>query len=157
MAVLALEKIDVRPDHIDAVVRVVDPALGRTSAVPGLAPRALALLPGLARHTCENGTAHGIAAELADTELPHLLEHVTVECMALAGSPRSLRAETVWDFARDGRNVYHVRLGYDDDLAALASLKSAARIVDWLVGQTAEQPDVAVMVAEIRAVRLPEP
>jgi hypothetical protein len=156
VAVLALERIDVSPDRIDALVRVVDPGLGRTSAVPGLAARAFALLPGLARHTCENGTAHGIAAELADTELPHLFEHVTVECMALAGSPRSLRAETAWDFARDGRGVYHVRLGYDDDLVALASLKSAARIVDWLVGRTGEQPDVGAIVAEIRAVRAPE-
>jgi len=59
------------------------------------------------------------------------------------------------DFARDGRGVYHVRLGYDDDLVALASLKSAARIVDWLVGRTGEQPDVGAIVAEIRAVRAP--
>ena len=153
MGVLFIERVEVGSDHIDALVRVMNPALARTSAVSGLAERALDLLPGLSRHSCENGTAHGIVAELADTETPHLLEHVVVECMALAGSPRSLHAETVWDFARDGRGVYHVRLAYDDDLVALASLRGAAGIVDWLMGQATEPPDVDTIVESARAAR----
>ena len=154
MGVLAIERVEVCPHHIDALVRVLDTALARTSAVPGLPERALELLPGLARHTCENGTARGVAAELADTETPHLFEHVVVECMALAGSPRDLRAETSWDFERDGRGVYHVRLAYDDDLVALASIKGAADIIDWLMGEAAERPDVERIVASARAARV---
>ena len=153
MGVLAIERVEVSPDRIDTVVRTLDPSLARTSASPGVAERALALLPGLSRHTCENGTAHGIAGELSDTETPHLLEHVVVECMALAGSPRSLRAETAWDFALDGRDVYHVRFAYDDDLVALASLRGATSIVDWLMGQTGECPDVEMIVAGAAALR----
>jgi hypothetical protein len=104
-----------------------EPSLANTSASPGLAGRAVELLPGLARHTCENGTSHGMIAELASTETCHLLEHVAVECMALSGSPRSLKAETVWDFAADGPGVYRVRLAYDIDLVALAALREGLR------------------------------
>jgi hypothetical protein len=153
MGVLAIERVEVRPGDIDVVVRVVDPDLTRTSAAPGLAPRALDLLPGLSRHSCENGAAHGILGELADTETPHLFEHVVVEVMSLAGSPRDLRAETEWDFARDGQNVYHVRFAYDDDLVALAALRDAACIVDWLMGQSTDRPDVGLMVDGVLAAR----
>lgn len=152
MRALEIERIDVGPEQLEAVVRA-EPAYARTSAVPGVADRALALLPGLVRHTCENGTSHGVVAELADTETPHLLEHVAVELMALAGSPRTLRAETVWDFARYGAHVYRVRIAYDNDLVALGALRDGLRIVDWLLGVTAEQPDVEAIVVALREAR----
>jgi len=125
-----------------------------TSAAPGLADRARALLPGLARHTCENGSAHGIIAELAHTETPHLLEHVAFELMALSGSPRSLRGETVWDFSADGRGVYRVRLGFDDDLVALGALREAVAVCEWLLQPgVAEKPDLDAIIARLRDVR----
>jgi hypothetical protein len=152
MGPLSIARIDVGPESIEAFVRA-EPAFSSTSAFPGLAQRALALLPGLVRHTCENGGSHGLVAELAATETPHLLEHVAVECMALSGSPRSLRAETVWDFATDGPNVYRVRMAYDVDLVALAALREGLGIVDWLVGLAAERPDVEAIVTRLREAR----
>ncbi|MDR3687375.1 MAG: hypothetical protein P4L93_10510 [Coriobacteriia bacterium] len=152
MSALTIGRIDVAPGALEALVRA-EPAFARTSVSPALAQRALALLPGLARHTCENGTSHGMIAELSDTETPHLLEHVAVEIMALSGSPRSLRAETSWDFATDGPNVYRVRLAYDIDLVALGSLREGVSVVDWLMGLPAEKPDVDAIVAGLRAVR----
>lgn len=153
MGVLKIERVEVGPERIEALVRVRDRASARTSSVPGLAPRALALLPGLARHTCENGSAHGHVAELADTELPHLLEHVACELMALSGSPRSLRGETAWDFAADGAGVYRVRLAYDDDLVALGALRSGADVVEWLCEPVGEAPDVDDIAARLHVVR----
>jgi hypothetical protein len=150
---LTIGRIDVGPEIIEALVRA-EPSLSTTSASPGLAERAVQLLPGLARHTCENGSNHGILAELASTETPHLLEHVAVELMALSGSPRSLRAETVWNFATDGPDTYRVRLAYDIDLVALAALREGLPIVDWLMGATAEKPDIAVAVAVLRETRV---
>ena len=159
MGWLSFGDIEVGPRFVDATVRVADPAYARTSSTPDLAVRVLELMPGLRRHTCENGSAHGVAAELADTETPHLLEHIAVELMAMAGSPRSLRAETTWDFSADGAGVYHVRLAYDDDLVALGALKSAAGIVEWLMA-TGEspapaRPAVGGIVESLRARRLP--
>jgi hypothetical protein len=152
VSALTIGRIDVSPGTLEALVRA-EPALACTSASPGLAQRALALLPGLARHTCENGTAHGMIAELSATETPHLLEHVVVECMALSGSPRSLRAETRWDFAADGPYVYRVRLAYDIDLVALGSLREGVHIVDWLMGLPAERPDIGSIIASLCEVR----
>lgn len=154
MSALAIERVDVSERALTALVRVSEDAPLRTSSVPGLAERALDLLPGLRRHTCENGTGHGMVRELADTELPHLLEHVAFELMALSGSPRDLRGETEWDFRRDGRRVFRVTLGFDDDVVALGALRDGTRVVDWLVAaDNAEPPDVEAMVARLRDVR----
>lgn len=158
MALLTFEAIEVGPHVVDATVRVDEAGRARTSAAPGLASRTLELLPGLRRHTCENGSAHGIAAELADTETPHLLEHVAFELMALAGSPRSLRGETAWDFSADGAGVYHVRLAYDDDLVALGALKAATGVVEWLMDTAIQpggstRPDVDSIVRDLRSLR----
>jgi cyanophycin synthetase len=157
MPPLVVERIDVAPDRIEAVVRVPAGKPFRTSASPGLVDRALGLLPGMARHTCDNGSAHGIVAELADTETPHLLEHVAFELMALSGSPRTLRGETAWDFSEDGRGVFRVRLGYDDDLVAMGALRAALGVCEWLLALSpvAEKPDVQAIAAELMALRGP--
>ena len=157
---MVFERIDVGSDCIDAVVRVTETAYSRTSAVPGLASSLLHLLPGLRRHSCENGSAHGIVAEFADTETPHLLEHIAFELMALAGSPRTLKGETSWDFSADGEGVYHVRLAFDNDLVALGALKSGGEIVEWLLRSEEVRdtvgsgtPDIERIVARLRMVR----
>jgi len=160
VSVLAFDHVHVGQEYIEAVVRVADVAFARTGPVPGLDERALGLLPGLRRHTCENGSAHGIAAELADTETPHLLEHLAVELMALSGSPRTLKGETIWDFSADGVGVYRVRLAYDNDLVALGALKVSAGIVEWLMAGdpdaragSPEVPDIDEMVEALRRLR----
>ncbi len=161
MSVLAFDLVCVDREYVEAVVRTTDPVLAHTSKVPDLAERALGLLPGLRRHSCENGSAHGFAAELGATEAAHLLEHLAAELMALSGSPRTLKGETTWDFSADGAGVYRVRLAYDSDLVALGSLKAAAGIVDWLfAGETSdastvesEPPDVDALVETLRRLR----
>jgi cyanophycin synthetase len=157
VALLLIEHVDVSRDRVEALVRVPAGEPFRTSHSPGVAERALALLPGLARHTCDNGSAHGILAELADTETPHMLEHVAFELMALSGSPRTLRGETAWDFSADGRGVFRVRLGYDDDLVALGALREGVGVSEWLLSPGgAEAPDVEVIVSALKSLRARE-
>lgn len=96
---------------------------------PEVAARVIELLPGLARHSCENDSGRTFAEELADTEIAHLFEHVALELMAGAGSPRTLRGETTWDFQRDGRGVFHVSLEYDDPRACRRAIRAAARVM----------------------------
>jgi hypothetical protein len=149
---LHIERVEVGSSQVEATVRV-RPEFASTADVEDVATRALELFPGLVRHTCVSGSAHGIVAEIAATETAHLLEHVAAECMALSGSPRDLRAETSWDFARDGAYVYHVRLSYDVDLVALGALQAAVGIVDWLMGVTAERPDTEAIITKLTRVR----
>jgi len=153
VGVLRIERVEVGPERVEALVRVTDRDYTSTAAVPGLSDRALGILPGLARHTCENGSSHGHVAELADTETPHLLEHVACELMALSGSPRTLRGETAWNFSADGPGVFRVRLAYDDDLACLGALRNGVEVVEWLLGRSADEPDVARIVTELAAAR----
>lgn len=149
---LFVERVDVRDAAIEARVRVRDPRLTRTSTVSGLADSALELLPGLLRHRCDCGSSHGIQRELADTETPHLIEHIVLELMALSGSPRSLRGETEWDFAADGRGVYRVRIEYDDDLVALGALERGVQTANALLSGEAP-PDQRVLAEQLRALR----
>jgi hypothetical protein len=150
---LVVERAEVGGSHVDARVRVTAPQWMRTSATPGLADAVLALLPGLIRHRCECGSAHGIRQELADTETPHLLEHVALELMVLAGSPRDLGGETTWDFSADGPGVFRVRIGFDDDLVALGALERGAALVNALLA--GERPAATEQVAsELRELRV---
>jgi hypothetical protein len=155
--VLRIEQVDVGPRRVEARVRVVDPRFLRTTSVPGLAQAADSLLPGLKRHTCENDDGRSFLRELADTETPHLLEHVAAELMALSGSPRSLKASTSWDFAADGQGVFRVSLEYDDDLVAVGALKEAQPVVEWLLSSVDSgavlSPDIDAAVARLRAAR----
>ena len=154
-AALLIERVAVGPARIEALVRVAAGAPMRTSEVPGLTEAALALLPGLRRHRCECGSPHGIAAELADTEITHLLEHVALELMALSGSPRTLAGETRWDFATDGRGVFRIELDYDDDLVALGALREAMTLLVSMLEGVADAAGVDGAVARLVEVRGP--
>ncbi|HET6498999.1 MAG TPA: hypothetical protein VFH17_08120 [Coriobacteriia bacterium] len=132
---LEVERFEVRGASVVARVRVAPDVPVRTSGLPGIAQAACDELPGLARHRCDCGSPRGIVAELSDTELPHLVEHVALELLALAGFPRTISGETTWDFARDGRGVFHVTIRSHDAAAARSALGEATRIVDALAAR----------------------
>lgn len=149
---MRVESVTVGADAIEAVLRFVPGEPLRTSEAAGLADRLLAALPGLKGHHCDNGGGMTFPEELRDTEIAHAVEHAALELMAMAGSPATLRGETSWDFARRGRGVFRVRLGYDDSAAAIGALKSAVALVDALVrGEAA--PDAVDEAARLRRLR----
>lgn len=152
---LAIRSIEVGERSLEAVVFVTDQAYLRTSRSSDLPEHAVALLPGLRRHSCDNDGELDFVRELRDTESAHLVEHVACELMALAGSPRSLRGRTAWDFSRDGRGVFRVSLEFDDDLVAMGALDEAVRIVEWLLAgeERGAVPDVDAAVAQLARLR----
>lgn len=150
---LSVREVTVGSRRLRAIIVVVDGCHLRTSAHAGMVESVRVLFPGLSRHRCECGSPHGVLAELADTELPHLLEHVALELMALSGSPRSLCGETTWDFATDGRGTFRVSIEYDDDLVALGALREGVDIVNTLIAGVREPIDLDPVVERIRAVR----
>lgn len=151
---LAVESIEVGAKRIQARIRVDAPGALTTRAWPGMAQRLWALLPGLERHSCDNDTGASFRQELADTEIAHCVEHVAAELMALSGSPRTLRAETSWDFEADGHGVYRVTFDYDDDLAALGALKEAVVLVEWAASPSGDAPDAEKIASRLRQLRL---
>lgn len=153
MSTVTIERIDVGERCLEALVRVPEASMRTASAAPGLRRRCEELLPGLDRHSCRNDAGKRFADESEDTETAHLLEHVACELMALAGSPRSLQGETAWDFTRDGRGVFLVRLEFDDDVVALGALKEAVKVVEWLLTGLSPRPDVDAAVERLRNTR----
>lgn len=151
---LTIFRVEVGPDRVEAIVRVASQRCMRTTSFPGLASRVVEVLPGVVRHRCECGSSHGIEAELADTETPHLLEHIALELMVLSGSPRTLRGDTRWDFNTDGPGVFRLTLEYDDDLVALEALKRGTTIVEMLLADD-DVPEIEVAVGDA-VVRLKE-
>ncbi|HEX9093947.1 MAG TPA: hypothetical protein VF902_08185 [Coriobacteriia bacterium] len=149
---MRIRSVTVGPETVEAVVAFADGEPLRTSEVPDAAARALRALPGLRGHRCDNADGRSFADELSDTELAHLLEHATLEIMAMAGSPDTLRGETSWDFRADGRGVFRVRVGYDDDLVCLGALKTAAALVNALA-DGAPSADVDAEAAKLRRLR----
>jgi hypothetical protein len=148
-----IDAVSVAPDAVEALV-VFEPGEPlRTSEHPGAGDRALALLPGLRGHACENDEGRPFSEELGDTELAHLLEHAALEIAAMAGSSPTLHGRTEWDFRQEGRGVFHVRLAYDDDLVALGALKAAERAVAWCVSGEGVAPDVEEEARRLRATR----
>ncbi len=123
----AFEPVD---GGVEIRVRLTDPAMRRTLAFPLLAEEVLRLLPGIVRHRCESGSTRGVVAELADTEVPHLFEHVTLELLVQAGLPRDMRGETRWDFKRDGRGVYRVFIGCEDEAAVRRTAEGALGLLE---------------------------
>ncbi|MBA4370526.1 MAG: hypothetical protein C0418_02980 [Coriobacteriaceae bacterium] len=147
---LTAPAIEVAPGRVEARVSC-DVARMRTTDVSGLSGRALEALPGLARHTCDNGLDLPVAEELGDTEVVHLLEHVAIELLLRGAPAKDMRGGTRWDFERDGRGAFRLLLEHPDDLATLAALKCALALVEvWATGGTG---DVEGAIAEVRRVR----
>ncbi|MHB1340613.1 MAG: cyanophycin synthetase family protein [Coriobacteriia bacterium] len=149
---MRVHAVTVCSDRVDVVVGIDEAGVMRTATAPGIADRALELLPDLERHLCHNGTGRSFAEEIADTEVPHLFEHVVMELMAQAGSPRSLKGETSWDFRRDGKGVFRVSVEYDDDFVCLGAIKLADTVMGYLLDD-GTAPDVVAATGHLRELR----
>jgi hypothetical protein len=154
---LSVVSVTVFTDRLEALVHVDGPL--RTSAYPGLAERALAAVPSLAGHACDNPSAASLAEELADTELPHLAEHLALDLMRRAGVRGRLRGDTSWDFERDGAGTFRVQLDCVDDTLALGAMKWAVGAVNALAaGEPVADPQAeATSLREGRRRSRPEP
>ncbi len=149
---MRVHSVTVCTDRVDVLVDVGDAETLRTTAHESIAERALGLLPGLGRHVCHNDDGRSFAEELEDTEVPHLFEHVVMELMAQAGSPRSLKGETSWDFKRDGHGIFRVSFEYDDDLVCLGAIKVADKVMSYLTAD-GPAPDAARETERLRSLR----
>lgn len=128
---MRVERVARGPRRLDVTVRVRPGELDRTS--PEIAARVLAALPRLASHGCRNDDGRAFEQEVANTEVAHLFEHVALELMALAGSPRTLEGETSWDAGLDGKGVYTVSLQCDDERVCRGAIRVAEKYVRHVV------------------------
>ena len=126
--VVEIKKVTVGPRYLDAVVEVGESAPLMTSDDAEGTARIMDLIPELADHVCLGDAAPKFGDVVDDTEVAHLLEHVTVELLArtdAAGDITSGRTAEV------GERTYVIRLDCPDDVLVIGALSSAEWVLEW--------------------------
>ena len=128
---IALERLSVLPDRIEAEVRVLDPAYRTTS--PELIAQVLVQFPTIPFHTCRNEAGPTFSAVMENTSLPHLLEHLVIDIQTRAHAEREatdpvFTGTTQWSATM--RDVAIVRVSFYDDLIALGAFKQALHFIN---------------------------
>ena len=144
---ISIKKVVVGPKNLTATVEFSAKAPRLTSENAEATERVLELLPGLSEHLCLGDADARFGLVAKDTEVAHLLEHVTVELLALtnlAGDVASGKTSLV----DSRRGLYEIILACPDDVLVAASLSSAAWLLNWAYGNQDEaDPDINAIVS----------
>lgn len=138
------KKVTVGPRALVATVELAPSAPVVTSDDPNAVDLVLDLMPGLRDHVCLGDVAPTFGEVAHDTELAHLLEHVTVELIAQTNLADDVSCGQT---AEVGERTYEIALGCPDDVLVAGALSSAAWVLQWAFsGGGDPQPDVAAIV-----------
>ena len=148
---ISIKKVVVGPKNLTATVEFSAKAPRLTSENAEATERVLELLPGLSEHLCLGDADARFGLVAKDTEVAHLLEHVTVELLALtnlAGDVASGKTSLV----DSRRGLYEIILACPDDVLVAASLSSAVWLLNWAYGNQEEaDPDINAIVSGLVA------
>ena len=143
-------KVTVSEDKICAHV-LVNPGMPlMTSEDIEATARVYYLVPAIAKHLCLSDSGREFQDCMGQTELCHLLEHVTVELMNETGLAGSISCGRTRVSEHDER-VFEVELSCPDDALAIGALSSATFMMDWAYLHADQPaPDVEGTVAGLR-------
>lgn len=143
-------KVTVSEDKICAHV-LVNPGMPlMTSEDIEATARVYYLVPAIAKHLCLGDSGREFQDCMGQTELCHLLEHVTVELMNETGLAGSISCGRTRVSEHDER-VFEIELSCPDDALAIGALSSATFMMDWAYLHSDQPaPDVEGTVAGLR-------
>ena len=143
-------KVTVSKDKICARV-LVNPGMPlMTSEDIEATARVYYLVPAIAKHLCLGDSGREFQDCMGQTELCHLLEHVTVELMNETGLAGSISCGRTRVSEHDER-VFEVELSCPDDALTIGALSSATFMMDWAYLHADQPaPDVEGTVAGLR-------
>lgn len=108
------------------------------------------LAPAIAQHACFGDTGEKFQDCMGDTELVHLLEHLTVELMNETGLAGDISCGRTRSVPEDPR-VFEVELSCPDDALTIGALSSASFMMEWaFLHPDVTAPDVPGTVAALR-------
>ena len=147
-------KITVGAEKLCARV-LVNPGMPlRTSEDIEATARVYYLAPAIAKHLCLGDTGREFQECMGDTELPHLLEHLSVEIMNETGLAGKVSCGRTRQVPGDER-LFDVELSCPDDALTVGALSSAAFMMEWAVLHAqAPAPDFPGTVAALRKLAL---
>lgn len=123
-------KVTVSEDKICAHV-LVNPGMPlMTSEDIEATARVYYLVPAIAKHLCLGDAGREFQDCMGDTELCHLLEHVTVELMNETGLAGKIACGRTRVSEHDER-VFEVEVSCPDDALTIGALSSATFMMDW--------------------------
>lgn len=135
-----IKKVTVGPKNLEAIVGLAANAPVMTSEDLEGTTRVWQVMPELRDHVCLGDESGVFGDVMGDTELAHLLEHVTVELLA--------RTDVAGDIvcgqtSEVGERTYKIVLKCVDDVLVVGALSSAAWIMQWAFSGGGEPvPDV---------------
>ncbi|MDO4797445.1 MAG: hypothetical protein Q4A01_05425 [Coriobacteriales bacterium] len=140
-------RVVVGTEYLTATVHISQDAPLMTSEDLEGTTRVYNLLPTIIDHACAGDRGSTFKDCMGDTELAHLLEHVTVELLARTNMVDEVVAGRTWrELAYD--RTYSIQLACVDDVLVAAALSSAAWLMDWaFTGGVGPVPDVEATVA----------
>ena len=143
-------KVTVSEDKICAHV-LVNPGMPlMTSEDIEATARVYYLVPAIAKHLCLGDSGREFHDCMGQTELCHLLEHVTVELMNETGLAGSISCGRTRVSEHDER-VFEIELSCPDDALTIGALSSATFMMDWAYLHADQPaPDVEGTVAGLR-------
>ena len=143
-------KVTVSEDKICAHV-LVNPGMPlMTSEDIEATARVYYLVPAIAKHLCLGDSGREFQDCMGQTELCHLLEHVTVELMNETGLAGSISCGRTRVSEHDER-VFEIELSCPDDALTIGALSSATFMMDWAYLHADQPaPDVEDTVAGLR-------
>ena len=143
-------KVTVSEDKICAHV-LVNPGMPlMTSEDIEATARVYYLVPAIAKHLCLGDSGREFQDCMGQTELCHLLEHVSVELMNETGLAGNISCGRTRVSEHDER-VFEVELSCPDDALAIGALSSATFMMDWAYLHADQPaPDVDGTVAGLR-------
>ena len=147
-------KITVGKDKLCARILVNPGRPLRTSEDIEATARVYYLAPAIAKHLCLGDTGREFQECMGDTELPHLLEHLTVEILNETGLAGKVSCGRTRQVPGDER-LFDVELSCPDDALTVGALSSATFMMDgaFLHPQT-PAPDFEGTVGALRKLAL---
>ncbi|MBR3317767.1 MAG: hypothetical protein IKG21_08160 [Atopobiaceae bacterium] len=142
-----ITRVVVGPEYFTATVYIANDAPLMTIDDLEGTTRVYNLLPNIIDHACAGDEGSTFKDCMGNTELAHLLEHVTVELLARTNLTDEIIAGRTWrEVAYD--RTYSIQLPCIDDVLVAAAISSAIWIMTWaFTDGMGAVPDVDATVA----------
>lgn len=146
-----LEKVTVGLKSLVARVRIADGGPTMTSEDLVATTRVYNLMPHIIDHTCLGDAGDTFKDAMGNTEVAHLLEHVTVEIISQCKGADAITSGRTTEVPGEPR-TYEVELSCPDDVLVVGALQSAVWMVNWaFAGGGEPEPDVQATVEGLNA------
>ena len=141
-----IKKVTVGPRDLDALVEMAPDAPLMTSEDIEATARVFHLMPEIADHVCMGDAGRRFRDSMGNTELAHLLEHMTVELLARTNIAGDITCGRTYPVPGNER-AFDVVFPCPDDVLVTSALSSAVWIMEWaFTGGGEPEPDVDAIV-----------